>query len=375
MGFDASIRRQEAPLAQEDRFASRVFNLVVVALLGYCVFRILRPFFGPILWASLIAFVLFPWNQRLRSAFSGRATLAAIVMTLAVTLGMAIPATLGTVAFAQQAMQLGQGVSGFAQTHQIGGVGDILKLPMIDALMSWLDRNLSLDAGEVQGYVTRAVQAAVQFLVSHSRDLLLGALGFFADVVMMLFVLFFFFRSGDAIAARLKNLIPYDPSRKAQLDQRLQAVTRAVVFGTVVTALAQGALVGVGLWIAGVPSPLVFGVLAAIASFIPFLGTGLVWAPAVLYVYAGGSVGRAIFLAIWCAVVAGSADNVLRPLLVSGRARMGTLTVLFGVLGGLVAFGMIGLFLGPIVLSLVLALIEFAEEGRAGGAPAPPAAG
>lgn len=375
MSFDASIRRQEAPLAQDDRFASRVFNLVAVALLGYFVYRILGPFFGPILWAALIAFLLFPWNQRLRSAFSGRSSLAATVMTLVVTLGLAIPAALGTLAFAHQAIGLGQGLSDFAKSHQIGGVEDVLKLPMIGTLMAWLDRNLSLDAGEVQGYLVQGAQAVVQFLVAHSRDFLFGALGFLTDVALMLFVLFFLFRDGDAMAARLRRLIPYDPARKAQLGLRLEAVTRAVVFGTVVTAMAQGALVGIGMWITGLPSPLVFGVMAAIASFIPFVGTALVWAPAALYLYAGGEFGRTVFLAIWGAVVAGSADNFLRPMLVSGKARMGTLTVLFGVLGGLVAFGTIGLFLGPLILALVQGLIEFSEERRAADAPAPPPAG
>ena len=186
-------------------------------------------------------------------------------------------------------------------------------------------------------------------------------------MALVLFILFFFFRDGDAMASRALGLIPLEPGRKARLLQHLQAVTRAVVVGTVLTALVQGALLGLGFWITGLPSPLVFGVLSAVASFIPLVGTALIWVPASLYLLAQGVAWKTIFLVVWSAIVVGSADNILQPLLVSGKAQIGTLTVFIGVLGGLAAFGFIGLFLGPVILALVQALIEFAEENRGRG--------
>jgi predicted PurR-regulated permease PerM len=156
-----------------------------------------------------------------------------------------------------------------------------------------------------------------------------------------------------------------DPTRKQRLSRRLQDVTRAVVFGTVVTALVQGALLGIAFWITGLPSPVVFGVLGTIASFIPLIGTSLIWVPASVYLLAQGVLWKAIFMAAWGGLLVGSADNFLRPMLVSGKAEVGTLTVFFGVLGGLAAFGTIGLFLGPVILALAIALIEFAEENLA----------
>lgn len=349
-------------MAHEDRFSARVFNLAILALLTYVLFRIFEPFFGPIVWAFLIAFLLFPLNRRLRRLVGGRAGVAAILLTLGVTLGIVLPVIVGTVAFAGQATDLAQSLSEWANRYQISGVQDILNLPLLGAPMAFLEKNFALDAARIQAWGVQAAQAAIQFLLMHGRQVLLGALGFFGNLVLMLFVLFFFFRDGDAMAARVKSLIPLEASRKKRLDGRLQDVTRAVVFGTVVTALVQGALMGVGFWVTGIPSPLVFGTVAAIASFIPFVGTGLVWVPAVLYLWAQGVLWKTIFLAVWSAVVVGSADNFLKPLLVSGKAKMSTLTVFFGVLGGLAAFGMIGLFLGPVILALVLTLIEFAEE-------------
>jgi predicted PurR-regulated permease PerM len=127
----------------------------------------------------------------------------------------------------------------------------------------------------------------------------------------------------------------------------------------------QGILVGVGFWIAGLPSPLVFGVIAVLVALIPMVGSALVWAPGALFLAARGEYGHAVFLALWGAIVVGMVDNFLRPLLISGRADVPTLAVFVGVMGGLAAFGFIGLFVGPIVLGLLVALFRYEREERA----------
>jgi predicted PurR-regulated permease PerM len=217
----------------------------------------------------------------------------------------------------------------------------------------------------------KALQALLAFLLTHSGAWVAGAFGIFGNVALTLFVLFFLFREGDEMAGRVVRLIPMDPNKKDRLRRHLGDVTRAVVFGTLVTALAQGILIGIAFWVTGMRSPVVFGGLAFIASFIPFVGTSLVVVPAVIFLLAQGVVWKWVFMLVWGVLVAGSADNFLRPLLVSGRAEIGTLTAFFGVIGGIGAFGVVGLFLGPVVLALVLALIQFAEETQAIEAPAP----
>ncbi len=129
---------------------------------------------------------------------------------------------------------------------------------------------------------------------------------------------------------------------------------------------------GIGFWIVRLPSPVVFGVLTAIASFVPLVGTALVLAPAILYLASLGVWWKTIFLLIWGVVVAGSADNVLRPLLISGRAEIGTVAAFVGAVGGLATFGLVGLFVGPVVVALTIALIQFAEEAPAPGTTAAP---
>jgi predicted PurR-regulated permease PerM len=361
-------------LATPDRFSTRVFALAVVALLAFLLFRIFEPFLGPIYWAFLLAFMLFPVNRRLRRLLGGRKAVAATVMTIAVTLGIAVPVVLGSAAFARQAVELGHRLSETAREHEISGPQDLLKLPVIGGAMEWIQARFPIAGGQIQAWMVQGSQRVVQFLVARSGELVFGALGIVGGLTLTLFVLFFFFRDGDVMAAWARNLIPLDERRKDRLDRHLSSVTRAVVFGTVVTAIVQGILLGLGFWIAGLPSPIVFGVVAAVASFVPFVGTGLVWVPAALYLRIHAPAWKPIFLVVWSALVVGSADNFLRPLLVSGKSQVGTLTVFFGVLGGLAAFGFIGLFVGPVILALVLSLLEFVEEDRVTAPSAPPAA-
>jgi predicted PurR-regulated permease PerM len=138
---------------------------------------------------------------------------------------------------------------------------------------------------------------------------------------------------------------------------------RAMVYGTGVTAIAQGVLIAVGFALVGLPSPIVFGVLAALFALVPMAGTPFVWVPAAIVLAVQGRYGAALFIAIWGAATS-TIDNFLRPILVSGRAQVGTLTVFIGVLGGVSAFGPIGIFLGPLVLALVIAVVRFVLEQR-----------
>jgi len=185
----------------------------------------------------------------------------------------------------------------------------------------------------------------------------------------MLFVLFFVLRDGPALAVKFVRMLPIEERRRSRLWQHLADVTRAVFMGIGLTALVQGALVGVGFWIAGLPSPLVFGVVAALFALVPLVGTTIVWAPGAIFLALHGDYGHSIFLALWGVIVVGMVDNFLRPLLISGRAEVPTLAVFVGVMGGLSAFGFIGLFLGPIVLGLLVALFRYESEGQ--DVPAP----
>lgn len=349
----------------ESLFYRRVFGLAAAGLLGFALFKILQPFLGAILWALLLAFLLSPVNQALRRALRGRRGAAALLLTLVVTLLLVIPAALLAVAFTGQASELVAHLQDAAGRYQIAGASDLLRVPVLERAIQRIGTLVPVTAEQIQGWVVDAGKGLLQILVATSGSFFAGALGALVDLGLTLFVVFFFLRDGEEMMQRFLLLIPLEEERKARLVEHLAAVTRAVVAGALLTGIIQGTLVGLSFAIVGLPSPVVFGVLAAVASLLPLLGTALVWAPAAVVLAVQGRWAATTFVAVWGVAVVSAADNFIRPLFISGRARISTLPIFLGLLGGVVAFGAIGMFLGPVLIALVLALLRFAEESRA----------
>jgi predicted PurR-regulated permease PerM len=190
---------------------------------------------------------------------------------------------------------------------------------------------------------------------------LLGAIGTVVDFFLMLFLLFFLLRDGRHMLGRTVRLVPMEPQRRGELLKLVGDTTRAVAYGTVLSALAQGALVGIGFAIAGLPSAIVFGVLAAFLALFPVGGAAAVWVPAVAVLVSTSQWGSAIFLLIWGMGVSAS-DNLMRPFLISSQAPVSTLAVFVGVIGGVSVFGIIGVIIGPVLLTVMAALLRFVDE-------------
>ncbi len=353
------------PMNQTDgSFYPRVFALAVAGLLAFALFRILQPFIGSILWGLLLAFLLFPVNVKLRRALGGRRSAAAIVLTLAVILLLVGPAVLLAVAFARQTSDLVGQVQRAAVQYWIARPSDLLRAPILDRIIRWIKALVPVTADQIQGGMLEGAKSLLQLLASIGGSFFVGALGAAVGVAMTLLLLFFFLRDGEGMAQRVLLLIPLDAERKARLVEHLAAVTRAVLLGALLTATVQGTLVGIAFALVRLPSPLVFGALGAVASLVPLVGASLVWVPAAVVLGVQGRWAAGLFLAVWGLAVVTSADNLIRPRFIAGRAQISTLPVLLGLVGGVAAFGPIGMVLGPVVIALVLALLRFAEESQ-----------
>jgi predicted PurR-regulated permease PerM len=343
------------------RFYERVLAIAGLALLAVLVYQILQPFFAPLAWAIFLAFLLQPAQARLAGWLRGRDSAAASLLTVFVLLMFIGPLAALAIAFGRQAAGLAVLLQHWLEQHQGQGIPDLADLPLLGRVLEWLDQYASISAADAQAWLFETAKKLFEHLAALGGTALLGALGTVLNFTVMLFLLFFFIRDGQGMARAAINLVPLESGRRDALQDRLGAVTRAVVMGTVVTAMLQGLLLGIGFAVVGLPAPVVFGVIGALLSIVPFGGTALVWVPAVGALLFQGRYGAAIALAV-IGLVVSTVDNFLKPLLISGRAVVPTLVVFIGVLGGLFAFGVIGMFLGPVVLALAIALVNFAQD-------------
>ncbi len=347
----------------QSTFYPRVFALAVAALLGYALLLIFMPFAGPIAWAAFLAFLLFPLNVRLRRRFRGRSGLAAGLLTILAPIVVLLPLAALSIEFVSQISALLRKLQSAAAGLDIKTYADLQQFPLIAHLNLWLQAHSSFSAEQVQGWIIQGTREILEHAASFSGSFFLGALSSLLGMALTLFLLFFFLSDGDAMLHRARKFIPLEEAYKERLVEHLSGITRAIVFGMSMSALMQGLVLGIGFGIAGLPSPVVFGVLGALVAMLPVGGTALVWVPAALWLFLDGRWGYGIFMVVWGAMLS-LLDSVLKPLLISGRASISALVVFVGVLGGIAAFGAIGIVAGPVILSLVLALIEFAEEGR-----------
>ena len=345
-------------------FYPKVFALVTAGLLGYALVLMAMPFAGAICWALLLALLLSPLNEMLTRALGQRRGLAALLLTLGGLLLIFVPAAMVGVAFASQAGELVARIQELTERHHISQVSDLLRVPVADRVFRWLGSFAPISADQVQAWLVQNSRSFLLTLVGVSGAALSSVLGALVGLLLVLFLLFFFLRDGESLVSRAIRLVPLDERRKAGLLDHLSAVTRALVLGMLLTAVTQGTLLGIGFAIVGLASPVVFGVLGALASIVPFVGTALVWIPAVIVLLGQGRTWAALFMAIWAIGLVTSVDNVIKPLVVSGRAGLPTLAVFLGLIGGLAAFGAIGTFLGPVIIALTIALLRFAEESR-----------
>jgi predicted PurR-regulated permease PerM len=342
-------------------FYRRSFVIATVVIVSYLLMRVLEPLGSALGWAAVLAFMLLPLHEHLTRKLKGRGALSAGILTGLTPFFVMAPVAMVAIAFAGQVAVLLNYMRGHSSVPSYAEVLQRLEsYSLIGGLVHWARENAPITAEQVQGWLTQGAQEALKSAATVGGSVALGVFGTLIGFVMMLFLLFFFLQDGRAMLASLTHLIPIEPTRRGQLLKYLADVIRAVVFGSTATALIQGIFVGVGFAIVGLPSPVVFGVVATIAAFLP-AGAAAVLVPAVIYLAVAGRWGAATFMAIWTAAM-WVVENVLRPLLTAQRAEVSTLAIFVGAIGGAATFGILGLVIGPVLLSFTVALLRFAEE-------------
>jgi predicted PurR-regulated permease PerM len=313
--------------------------LLLVAAVSVAFVLIVWPFYGAILWGTAIAILFAPVYRRLRDVLRGRENLAAIATLLIILAVVIVPWSLVVALLARQA-------AGVYQRLQDGEI-DFQRylLQITDALPDWLTRLLEgfgiTDFADVQERLAAGLRGASQFLTEQL-------------VFVMLYLLFFLLRDGDQLVQSINRRVPLRQEQRYALAGKFTTVIRAMIKGTLVVAVVQGALGGLIFWLLGIPAAALWGAVMAILSLLPAAGAPIVWVPVSLYLLAVGDVWQGIVLIGYGALVIGLADNVLRPILVGKDTRIPDYIVLISTLGGLAIFGANGLLLGPVVAALFL---------------------
>lgn len=352
------------PAAGDALFYRRLLAVAGLGVLALLLYRILQPLLAPLAWALFLAFLLQPAQRRLTAWLRGRASLAALLLTAATLLLFIGPLTALAIAFARQAGELAGLLRGWLERLRDGGLAGLSEQPALASLIGWLEQHLRISTVELQQWLLEGGKRLFEQLAALGGTAVLGAVGTIVSFTAMLFMLFFLVRDGATVAGRTLRLVPLAPARRSALAAHVSAVTRGVVGGTLLTALLQGVLLGAGFALVGLPAPVVFGALGAILSLVPLAGTALVWIPATLVLLGQGRYVAATVLT-GIGLVVGTVDNFIKPMLISGQAVVPPLAVFIGALGGLAAFGMVGMFVGPVVIALALALLAFAGDEAA----------
>ena len=348
-----------------DEFYRRGFMVLSIAVLGYALFQVLTPFWGALAWSICLAVLLAPLQDALTRRLGGRPGAAAGLLTALTPFVVFAPLALVGVAFVDQGRRLVFALQRSPWRIDADTLGRIGEYPVIGPIITRAVALLDLDGAQVSDWMVGLGQSLLRLAADIGSSLVLNVLSTTLAFMLMLFLLFFMLRDGRTMLQRMMNLIPLDGAHRDRLTKLVADTTRAVVYGSGLTALIQGALTGIGFALTGLPSPVVFGVLAALFSLLPAGGTALIWIPAVLALAGMGRNGAALFMLAWGVLISVS-DNFLRPLLVSKQAHVPTLAVFVGVVGGAAAFGGVGLILGPVLLTLITALLQFVEEMRSG---------
>jgi len=345
----------------DSSFYRHTFQLTLAAFLGYELYRMLAPLFGALAWAAVLAFILHPLHERLAGSLKGRSTLSAAILTLLTPLLVLAPLAVLGVVFAGQVARLVTHMHSFSLSSAADALNRVAQYPLIGRAVDWVRADAAVSVAQVEGWLTDSVQSVLKAAATLGGDVALGVFGTVVGFFLMVFLLFFFLRDGRRVIEALTELIPVEGARRAHLLKYLADVTRAVVYGSTATAVIAGAIVGVGFALVGIPAPVVYGVLGMIAAFLPS-GASVVLVPAVIYLAVVGRWGAAIFLTCWIGVLLVT-ENLLRPLLMAHQVPVPTLAVFLGAIGGAAAYGILGLVLGPVLLSFVVALVRVAREG------------
>lgn len=324
-----------------------------IGLIVLTSFVVLRPFVVPVAWAAILAYASWPLYARIEQGVRGRTGFSAFLMTTLVVLVVVVPAVLVSLALVAEVQNAFTGFKAWLVGGPAALVTTLRDVPWVGPrAAAWIE-GLVANPARVEQWVLARTGLVVGVVASTAGDL--GRL--VLDAVLTLLTLFVLYRSGGALVAQIQSAARRLAGERVDSVLRTLGETiRAVMYGTMATALTQALLVALGAWVAGLGSPVLLGALTGILALMPAGGAPIVYVPASAWLMLQGRIVAGLLFLVWGVFAVSSVDNVIRSWFLQGGARIPFLLGFFGVLGGLLAFGPIGLFVGPVTIALLLTM-------------------
>lgn len=334
--------------------------IAALAIAAYACYVLIAPYLGSIVLAFIVSLLFFPVHDKIDKKLKSYPNLAAALSCILLTVIIIIPLLFVATAI------LHQGITFFTGAYEwltSGGAKEITSIPLVEMAIKTLNKWLPFDSINPQELISKAASSVSSLssnMIGISSQFLGDLTGILVNFLLMLFVLFFLLRDQEKIIQTLRHVSPLSRSQEDTLLDETEKVAKSAVMGSFLTALAQGIVGGFAMWLAGFAG-LFWGTMMAFTSFIPIVGTAMIWLPASAYLLLIGEWQWAAFLAGWGVIVVGSIDNLLRPFLMQSNSGMNTLLIFFSLIGGLQVYGLMGIVYGPIIFSLTLVLYRMYE--------------
>lgn len=314
-----------------------MFFLIVL----YLSYLIIKPYFLAIIIGFIFAYFLYPIHKRLKKYIPNRTLSVGILLFLSLLL-LAGLTYFTAHTLINESVNLYQGIKNVNF--------DAVSKPLIEFFGNNVD---------IESHLKNALSTALNFILEQLSDFAFRLPQYILTIFVALFILYYILKDEEGIAEAIKRALPFRQKEKTILLEKIRVVFKATVYGTIITALAQGLLGTIGLFIFNSPAPLFFGAMMVLAATLPYLGASLVWLPIGIYLISIGDVYNGVGLLIYGVVIVSTIDNLIRPYVISKQSQLHPAISLLGVLGGILLFGFVGVIIGPLILALCITIAEF----------------
>jgi len=350
----------ETPLPHSNKIFAyfMLFFLMVALFFG---FILAEPFLHTIILSAALAIIFSPINSRLFKHLGGRANLAASITSLLIVVLILLPTAFLVWGLVTEGLDSMMSIREWANRNDFA---EILRGHRLDPVLDWARARLPflpLDDASIQTRILAMARNFSQSMLNASATLVGNMAKLVLRFFLMVFMMFYFLREGRGIVQKLKYLAPLRTHQEDIIIESLQRVSRAVLLGSLLIAVLQGVVGALGLYIVGI-KPLFWGTMMGLAALIPVIGTGLVWIPATAYLYFFGDWQWALFFLLYNVLIVTNIDTILRPLLMRRAAEVSPFYIFLSILGGLHAFGALGIFYGPLILTFLMVMIKIYGE-------------